>query len=400
MSQSEQAPRISLGAAILQCQPAEGHSVPSGEVPGAWLLDLLAQLGPAQLLAVLQTCRAGRDLALQIAPCAHLTLRITPDLLPSPARQLSVASQALQTRGLQPVKLTIDFQYGGSTRQCQAARQQLVRFLQTAGSSITDLELHCATYTGLDPEQRSSTQFFSSFLSESASGLSRVRRLEMGVGWISIVPPAPHLPSLTSLHITGIFLAGTHRQFKEQFGASVSARLLQLSALQCHTERDDELGTVISLMLPAPGTVSTSLTELDYNGWLTDQLVGVLVDRCPALKSLSVFGVRLEGTDACQGAQWGVERISVRYPGMANMWQVEENELQDLDAAALGDLALLPRSTAERVRLDTPRSLILEADAEVRHSRLHAQLCTALQSTQRYAVCRRERSTTLHAHLR
>ncbi len=222
MSQSEQPSRLSLGAGLLGAPAAEGYGVPNGEVPGPWVT---AQLDPAQLLAVFQACRAGRDLVLQTAPRAHLTLRIRPDS-PRLITQLRAAARALETRGLQPVKLTLEFQYKGSKRRCEMARQQVAAFLQTAGSRITELELQTRGYE-IEPG------FLDSLVSESASALSNVHSLKIGADAISVVPLAPLLPNLTTIKYSQL---PDYLEEHQSFTASAAARALQVSrSTHAHT---------------------------------------------------------------------------------------------------------------------------------------------------------------------
>lgn len=132
---------VSLGAALLGAQAADGYAAPSTQIPDLFLAQLVSQHGDRQLFANLfATCRAGRDIVLRTAPQFKLTLAISNRRF-GRGRKLAV-KHALRTRGQLPTRLTLRYARGpcvdqrGACRRCCYTTQ---RDLKPARSSSRSL---------------------------------------------------------------------------------------------------------------------------------------------------------------------------------------------------------------------------------------------------------------------
>ncbi len=93
----------------------------------------------------------------------------------------------------------------------------------------------------------------------------------------------------------------------------------------------------------------------------------MLVNRCPALKSLAVAGMCGGCGEASWAREWAVERFSIKYPNTNYYSHDLEFDAPEMACNGLGRLAALPRRAGgERMWVETPSTVVLHACSQVR----------------------------------
>lgn len=197
---------LSFGSAMLGAPAADHCYAPSQGLPDAWLLCFTEHHADAAVLGGLSgTCRGGRDLAVQAARKAALTLTCA-NLEPDAAwdRRLVRARHALSVRGKRPTSVRVVHQGGGGyydtefrvhRMPSQERLMSMLDLLHGVGQGVTELGIDVSEYTD-----------HAGFLRELALACPNVASLQLGFSSLPTLPPASQWPGLVVLRLVGDFM--------------------------------------------------------------------------------------------------------------------------------------------------------------------------------------------------
>ncbi len=328
---------MSLGGALFDGLPADGHFIPADPVPGSWL-DLYTEHADEDgsvHVGVYRSCRGGRDFTLREAGRARLTLHSkgAKDMAEW-TRQLVGVRAALRTRGSKPTSV-------GLTVHNKDYLAAVSEQLQGAGQGITELRVK--------DEQMDSVRYYDSAAAEIDQRMTQfLSTLHLLCPYITtldlhtlpcLLPPPSNLPHLTKVHMRANKKFDVSAQTAQEVAGAVGRFLPQLTHLHY-----DSCTTITpwGALFTANNTTHT-LTHFTTGAELGDELVSCLLQYTPALESLSVSGVSVL-SDEYSEREWGVSELWVKSgaPG------------SDVDLASLP----VSRGGALRIHMD---ALALEA---------------------------------------
>lgn len=285
-------PTVSLGAGLFSLLAAPGFEVPGEEPPGAWLvLFLEGHADQAVFTGLFCTSRGAKAWCLQHAPRARLTLRKHVAW----KAKLAAARDALRVRGALPTCLAIQLP---STSESHAALADVPGAVAGVGHGITTLEWHMALF-----DEAGSVR--SGILLAISPHIPNLTTLLIDS---CVLPPPNTFPHLKQLSVWGVRLDAC---------PSIAKYLPQITTLTL-VPQITTLRKTDAVCRAVFSTASSTLTDLDISFELTDQLLGLLVSRTPALTALRVGLLRVQ-SDAYVGKEWGVKTVHAAGDG-AELW--------------------------------------------------------------------------------
>lgn len=319
---------ISLGTALFGFLPAPGCTVPD-EQADAWVGEFVRQ-APADVLWLLsQAGTAGRpyrDHVLRTAGWANLTLDATAgEPLPAWLQRVREAGDRLRTRGTLPTSIEV---YLNRTPECVAASTACITLLQGAGPGVTELSV----WFSPEPERAHPDHLIHHVFSKDAytrelDAWWRADQADIDCTQVTAFTQlaAAAFPALTSLWLDGCSCAlPPPAQLPQLAHVSFAAPTLSDTALisiaphltylkSVHIGATHSPASIQWPLLFTTDTPTHTLTSFSTDQWLTDELVGLLLDNAPALTELSVRGVRCAGVH--RDRVWGVEDLYIQTEG-------------------------------------------------------------------------------------
>ncbi len=298
--------RFSLAAALFGWPHAPGHAAPEQHAPDSWLVQFREHHAVPEssvLNGLFTACTSGRDWVLEAAPKVTLTLDTT---VPTQEwdewnRRINTLRPALSARGVKPLGLTL---------LCNASGHTSSAVIPVAvGLADQDTVLTALTVSDAFDNDRltitKSTDIIGEVLPE---------RLGRHLTTLTLNPcpaplPPPELPQLRSLSVTLIDADIGEEWLVPLILPSIAPYLTQLSTLEMKGLDIAQWNGAVpwaDLTTPAP---SHTLTSFSTDAALTDALVSLMLTHMPALESVRVQGVSLQGDHS--ETEWGVRELTV-----------------------------------------------------------------------------------------
>ncbi len=288
--------RFPLATALFDWPASNDCAAPDQYAPETWKasFDEHQAADRGVLCGLFRSCTSGRDYVLQRAPTITLTLDTTVSQEPTAwLSRISTLRQILSARGSRPVHLTV---VCDDTEHSAAAAS----VIGALGDSVAVAELRVKDKTPYDEQP-----------SAAASAIHHLTAPALGPHLTTLAPTcAVLLPPPSSLTNVTQILADLLNSESERWPDDVHDRVLdsiapylpQLTSLTVHIEGDLFMHRVLT-------DTSHTLTSFTASCALGPELVGLLLDHCPALENIHCQTLWLDPW--YDDRTWGVKRVVI-----------------------------------------------------------------------------------------